>query len=233
MLLVHPFLFVLASRAATIRFRRAWIGPAVVGLALALTVSSSLRVAPHQLAYFNELVGGPAEGHRYLGDSNVDWGQGLKDLKAFMDREGLPMVYLSYFGSVPPAAYGIRYQYLPGMGPAMRIRWDVVPDGFARELVAVSVSNLQGLTLPGDPYRYRWLYRRKPVAKVGYSIFVYDVTDDADAHLQLARIYAAAGIPQGTAAELRKVLRLDPANPEAASLLSTLSAAAPVGRPPP
>ena len=39
---------------------------------------SSVRTAPHQLAYFNEIVGGPDRGYYYLSDSNLDWGQDLK-----------------------------------------------------------------------------------------------------------------------------------------------------------
>jgi len=35
-------------------------------------------VAPHYLAYFNELAGGPANGFKELADSNLDWGQDLR-----------------------------------------------------------------------------------------------------------------------------------------------------------
>ena len=42
-------------------------------------------VAPHYLAYFNELAGGPANGFKELVDSNLDWGQDLKNLKLWLD----------------------------------------------------------------------------------------------------------------------------------------------------
>ena len=83
---------------------------------LALTAISSLRIAPHQLAYFNESIGGPEQGYRYLSDSNLDWGQDLKGLKAYIEREKLPIIYLSYFGTAPPAYYGIRYQDVASKG---------------------------------------------------------------------------------------------------------------------
>src|SRR5262249_14168829 len=95
---IYPFLFVLAARLATLSFSRAWVAPVLLGVPVLLSAASSLRTAPHQLAYFNELVGGPDGGHRYLADTNIDWGQDLKGLKEYMDREGLPMVYLAYFG---------------------------------------------------------------------------------------------------------------------------------------
>src|SRR5712691_9736066 len=56
---MYPFLFVLASRIATAPFRRAWVAPVLCGLPLMLSTVSSLGIAPHDLAYFNELAGGP------------------------------------------------------------------------------------------------------------------------------------------------------------------------------
>jgi hypothetical protein len=116
---VYPFLFVLASRLATLRFQRTWVAPVFVCVPLAVTAISALRIAPHQLAYFNEIVGGPGEGYRYLSDSNLDWGQDLKGLKAYVEKERLPMIYLSYFGTAPPSYYGIRYQDVASKGAVM------------------------------------------------------------------------------------------------------------------
>lgn len=41
---------------------------------------SSLWLYPHSLSYFNELVGGPLNGHKHLLGSNVDWGQDFRYL---------------------------------------------------------------------------------------------------------------------------------------------------------
>ena len=38
-------------------------------------VVGTLLVWPDYLAYFNEAAGGPANGYRWLGDSNLDWCQ--------------------------------------------------------------------------------------------------------------------------------------------------------------
>lgn len=45
--------------------------------ALLWTAASTLAVYPHQLAYFNELAGGPEDGYRHLLGSSFDWGQDL------------------------------------------------------------------------------------------------------------------------------------------------------------
>ena len=192
-LAVYPLLFVLASRVATIRLRRAWLTPAFIGIAIAATAMSSLRVTPHQLAYFNELVGGPEQGHRYLGDSNIDWGQDLKGVKTFMDEQGIPIAYLSYFGSAPPAYYGIRYQYVPGSWP---LEWPppptFVPADLARKVLIISVSNLQGVHTYPD--LFGWLQTRPPIARIGYSILVYDLSGDLEALHALAGTYRRTGL---------------------------------------
>jgi len=57
----------------------------VVPILLALySVSATLGVYPHQLSYFNEFAGGPANGHRHLLGSSLDWGQ---DWIVLMDPE--------------------------------------------------------------------------------------------------------------------------------------------------
>jgi hypothetical protein len=191
---VYPFLFVLASRLATVRFRQRWLAPLLLGAPLLLTAVSAIRISPHQLAYFNELVGGPDQGYRYLSDSNIDWGQDLKGLKAYMEKERLPIIYLSYFGTAPPSYYGIRYQYVPGNWPLERsLPRFKVPDTAQRKILAISVTNLQDVGNPHAPL-FRWLWTRTPIAKIGYSIFVYDLSDDHEALTKLKETYATAGI---------------------------------------
>jgi hypothetical protein len=218
-LAVYPFLFVLASRLVTIRPRPAWLTAALVALALAATALSTLRVAPHQLAYFNELVGGPEEGHRYLSDSNLDWGQDLKAVKTFMEQAELPIIYLSYFGTAPPAYYGIRHQYVPGSWP---LEWplppDLVPADLERKMLAISLFNLQEVQTH-DAQLFAWLRARRPVARIGYSIRLYDLTGDPDALLELGEVYRKTGLAALARAEARKVLTLDPANTAALALL--------------
>lgn len=151
-------------------------------------------MAPHQLAYFNELVGGPDRGYRYLLDSNLDWGQDLRGVKEYMDRENVPIIYLSYFGTAPPSYYGIRYQFVPGTWP---LEWPVqterVPADTARKLLAISVNNLQDLLNPSYPL-FEWLREREPIAKIGYSIFIYDLTGDWAGLAKLEETYHRAGL---------------------------------------
>jgi Dolichyl-phosphate-mannose-protein mannosyltransferase len=190
---VYPFLFVLSSRLATVRFERRWLAPFLIGVPLTFTAMSSFRIIPHQLAYFNEIVGGPDQGYRYLSDSNLDWGQDLKGVKAYMDKEDLPLIYFSYFGTAPPSYYGIRYQDVAGTGiPEQPPPGDKVPVTAPRKILAISVYNLQDVSRPDHPL-FRWLWVRQPVAKIGYSIFIYDLTNDQEGLMKLEETYAKAG----------------------------------------
>ena len=191
---IYPFLFVLAGRLATVSFEHRWVQRLLVGAPILLTAVSALRIAPHQLAYFNELVGGPEQGYRYLSDSNLDWGQDLKGVQTYMLKEKLPIIYLSYFGTAPPSYYGIRYQYVPGAWP---LEWPPptgrVPTAAPRKILAISVSNLLDVGTPADPL-FRWLFKRRPIEKIGYSIFIYDLTDDREGLIKLEESYIKAGL---------------------------------------
>lgn len=75
---VFPFLFVFTGRVAAFRpsspVWQRW-QPAAVGALICWLAVSSFSVHPHYLSYFNEIAGGPANGWRWLLDSNIDWGQ--------------------------------------------------------------------------------------------------------------------------------------------------------------
>jgi len=138
-------------------------------------VLSSLWIHPYYLAYFNELVGGPDQGYRYLVDSNLDWGQDMKRLKAYLDERGIDRIRLSYFGTARPEHYGIEYDPLPMSLHSSSL--DFSPFNPKPGVYAISASNLQLLE---DPDVFDWFRRRQPTAKVGYSIFIYDVVDQLE-----------------------------------------------------
>ncbi len=171
---IYPFLFVAAGRAADWAFAspaprmRALVVSALCGWHAAATA----LIHPHYLAYVNELGGGPANGYRLFADSSLDWGQDLKNLKAWLVRRGIGYVKLSYFGTADPAYYDIPGDLLPGhMLPPPRVTAREVRPG---DLLAVSATNLQGVYLPPEdqPLMAR-LRQEKPIDKVGYSILIY------------------------------------------------------------
>jgi 4-amino-4-deoxy-L-arabinose transferase-like glycosyltransferase len=83
-----PFLFVFCARLLRAPFARVrFLQPALAGL-LAGHALATLRGGPDYLAYFNVLAGGPAGGWRYLGDSNLDWGQNRTRAEEYARRTG-------------------------------------------------------------------------------------------------------------------------------------------------
>jgi hypothetical protein len=170
---IYPFLFLAAGETAA----RLWAWRRPAGLAVALLLGawyggSALRNHPHHLAYFNEIAGGPANGWRALVDSNLDWGQDLKRLAAWMREIGVARVKLSYFGSADPSYYGIAGEALPGYTAPRATR--VVREIRRGDVVAVSATNLQGVYLEPEDRALLARFREKtPIGRAGWSILVY------------------------------------------------------------
>jgi hypothetical protein len=170
--------------------------------------ASSLVAYPHHLSYFNELAGGPENGHEHLIDSNIDWGQDLLFLKKWEDDhpQARPL-YLAYYGLVLPRLAGIDYQIPPMESkseiphlptPSLHEAYpNLLPDppkvqtGPEPGYYAISVNYLRGhtsLVHPRDPEGWAWMigdegfdYLRHlghPIAKAGYSIFIFHVTQE-------------------------------------------------------
>jgi hypothetical protein len=143
------------------------------------------------LAYFNELVGGPANGHRHLLGSNVDWGQDRLRLKRWLDvnLEAHPLRF-AYFNHVDPRIIGIEIE-LPPLGVVDQPPSD--PEEAARlgpqpGWYTVS-ARLAGGAAGGPPdghggysavpFRgYAWFLHFRPVARAGWSIFIYHITPE-------------------------------------------------------
>ena len=169
---IYPFVLLLAGYAITeLHGGRRKPLRLLLGSLCLVAAGEFILVSPHYLTFFNQFAGGPRNGHKYLIDSNLDWGQDLKGLKQWMVKSDVQHINLSYFGTADPAYYKIDCTYLPG-GPFFDEKLIGNPQlpGF----VAVSVTNLRGLYLPEAARDfYRPLLDMKPTAVVGYSIYVY------------------------------------------------------------
>jgi 4-amino-4-deoxy-L-arabinose transferase-like glycosyltransferase len=145
---------------------------AVTLVACAWLAVASLRAHPHYLSYFNEAAGGPAQGHRYLLESNLDWGQDLATLADYLRTRGNPHVHLAYFGRERPASYGLRATPITGCGAVTGLV--AVSANFLYDMYALN------LFASPDPGCWAWLRDHGPVAQPGYSIVVYDVPASPD-----------------------------------------------------
>lgn len=191
-------------------------------------------VYPNELTFFNQLVGGPSNGFRYLADSNLGWGAHLKGLKAWMDGNGVRHVNLAYFGQADPAYYGISCTHLPGSSSVAEATARPMLPGY----VAISGTVLTGTYLPPAWRLFYAPFRdMTPAAAIGNSIRVYWVerwpepspatAADADAHRLLAdNLLVQLQWPELAAAYYRESLRARPGDGETmASLAAALAAA--------
>jgi hypothetical protein len=171
---VYPLVFVFVSRLSlSLRTSRpARLAAILLGV---WYVVGTLAIYPDHLAYFNELVGGPRNGHRYLDDSNIDWGQDLKRLRQYMDRQGIEQVGLRLGPHAAPDYYGIRWR------PVTDREWSSGEP--APGIYAFSTH----LLVRGEYYarergvKTDWLGRNEPIGRVGYSIYLFRfdaATDD-------------------------------------------------------
>ena len=142
---VTAVLAIAAGGLAPSRFPVRWRRPLVVavGLALGWLAIATLLAAPHWIGYFNETVGGWRQGHRYLLDSNLDWGQDLLRLRARLASEPDDRpVWLLQAGH-PPLPQGMKVRWLWGEGSHIPH-----PAPIAGGLYVVSAGDLLGLTRP-------------------------------------------------------------------------------------
>ncbi len=167
---IYAVHFLIAGKAIQVIRRRA--GGLLLAPIVALALVEPLLVWPDYLAFFNGFIGGPSHGHAWLLDSNIDWGQDLKELKRWMDARAITHINLSYLGVADPRYYGIDCTYL--LGSPFFANDEVVTEPRLPGYVAISVTNLYGVYFPPAARQlYREFRESEPVAVIGHSIFVY------------------------------------------------------------
>ncbi|NNE43059.1 MAG: phospholipid carrier-dependent glycosyltransferase [Gemmatimonadetes bacterium] len=208
---MFPFLMILAAWPFRAGFRPAGGLAVLAALALGWQAVGTVRAHPHYLPWFNEVAGGPSGGARYLGDSNLDWGQDLSAAAAWLRERGAEQAVLCYFGTASPFVEGIEWQVLP---PASRARnrdpWTVMtPDIESEQWLAMSVTNLQGIYYrsPDGGEAYPWLADVKPEHTVGGTIHLYEIGHNADVQYGMAGIYRRHGLVEEEEASLRRALK--------------------------
>jgi hypothetical protein len=150
-----PFLFVFIAKFGIIQHRLLQF---TILLLMMWYCGSSLAVFPHSLSYFNEAVGGPNWGHRYLLGSNLEWGQDVLLLKKWIGKhpecEPIFIAQSSYYDiEIADIKSDITLKNLTTPG------W-----------YAIGVNNLYK-----NKEEYRLFLNYQPVAKIGYSIYIYRI----------------------------------------------------------
>jgi energy-converting hydrogenase Eha subunit A len=161
---------------------------AVVALLLVWYGGSTVANHPHYISYFNELIGGSGNAGKYFSDSSVDWGQDLRRLKTYVDQHPeINHIAVDYFGGGLPEYYFCQRKFddkgklimsAEGYDCSNSVyeAWHVDYGEYTGQYIAVSETFLENdrwySKINGTP-GYEYLRQREPVAKIGYSIYVY------------------------------------------------------------
>jgi 4-amino-4-deoxy-L-arabinose transferase-like glycosyltransferase len=147
-------------------------------LLIAASVALALRVHPHYTTYFNFSSGGPENGWRLLGFSNVDWGQDLLKVNKWIREhpDCRPLRFdLDYF-EMNGELFG-----MPASSPPILPKYASI-DEVRRSITEtqwwiISVKKLYNY--PGHK-GLEYLQQIEPVDKIAFSYHVYRVDPLAD-----------------------------------------------------
>jgi hypothetical protein len=159
--------------------RRAYLLSSGIGAILLISmVVETGRAYPHYMSYLNELAAGKPRWW-YLSDSNVEWGDDVRELALYLRSRGETRVRAVLLGGFATLGfYGVNYEdaVTPAAPPSSRY-------------IAIGASFLNGSTVPpyeiegkrvSDEQRINTFaaYRdRIPEAVIGNSIYVYRTSD--------------------------------------------------------
>ncbi len=172
---IFPFVFIWLGRLVSYRPQPGAASlpslmPRVTGWLVAIgitwSVISSLRACPHHLSYFNEIVGGSANGWAHLTSSNIDWGQDLLFLKQWSDENPrFRPLRMALYGTIDPQLIGID-------GDAFwpYVHESELPPGY----YAVSATIRAGFGQPDHPKKLQEEIDRAGIHEtVGGSIIIF------------------------------------------------------------
>lgn len=135
----------------------------ILGVLGVWLLGSNLYNYPLYLPYFNEFVGSK-NGYTVIVDSNVDWGQDLKRLAKFVEKNDIQKIRLDYFGGGSPKYYlGSKYE-----------KWESSRVPLEGGWYAISATPFQ-TSFENPATSYAWLTKYELAEVVGHSILVYKV----------------------------------------------------------
>jgi Dolichyl-phosphate-mannose-protein mannosyltransferase len=167
---IYPFLILLGASGAAHYARRSRITAILCGALLLSQVVSYAHSYPNLIAYANEAWGGQKKLHRFLGDSNVDWGQSLYQVRDYAAAHGITGCSIAWFGARKPSLAGLSCRMLAGPGYVESGETElppILPEKFSG---TVFVSNT---LVDYDLYPYRYFLDHPPDDVIAGSVLVY------------------------------------------------------------
>jgi hypothetical protein len=168
-------------------------------IVLIWSATSSLWSYPHSLSYFNELAGGPLNGHRHLVDSSISIGQDLLFVKRWCDTHPTNKpLFVASSGLFDPRQLGIDFQP-PPLGRPINARstfpsdspsgplpgWYVIDVNYMSDSDSSMACGYEQYASTVDGARdLSYLRYVQPVARIGGSFAVFHISEGDAAELQ-------------------------------------------------
>lgn len=142
---------------------------AVAGILIVWFILGTVASFPYFLSFYNEIGEGTRNGFEIAVDSNYDWGQDLKRLSDFVSKNNIEHIAVDYFGGGNPKYYlGDAYEsWWSAKGPPNG--WFAISATFRQAAFGTPVKGF----IRSKENSYEWLKEYEPVARAGYSIFIY------------------------------------------------------------
>ena len=135
-------------------------------------IGSTIIAWPHYIAWYNELAGFKGGGQAIAVDSNLDWGQDLRRLAEYVEKNNIDKIYFDYFGTAP-AQYYLDEKF-ENWNPFQK---KPRPSGWFAVSASIKSEGCATPTKGFDETRdhYCWLNDYNPVTAIGNSIYIYDL----------------------------------------------------------
>lgn len=166
----YPFLMIFTARLGpAMEAGKTWARATMAAL-LVWMIVEFVVIWPDHLAYFNEITGVPPQGSRWLDDSNLDWGQGLLQLREYLNEHPTADYHLCYFGSASLAYYGVR-------GREILVKDLLAPPPAGTYILSAHcVARARAeLTRSYGEGSGNWLAQAVPTTVVGHAFEIYEV----------------------------------------------------------
>lgn len=165
-----PFFFIFTGRLVTEIARCKRVYKLALASLLIWYLTEYVAIMPDHLSYFNQIAGGPEGGIEWLDNSNVDWGQGLFQLRDFIEGNGIEDYAFFYFGVADPTYYGIHGRRIEDFSFMLRPTYGTV------------ILSAHGIPRARDVLKrafgdgpLNWLKHTRPWAIVGHAYYVYEI----------------------------------------------------------
>jgi 4-amino-4-deoxy-L-arabinose transferase-like glycosyltransferase len=162
---IFPLFFIWVSRIVP-TLLTARPGKALLAAFLAWHIWSGVSAFPNYIPYFNEMAGGISGGAALLDDSNIDWGQGLKQAADYIRIRQLEKPTIYAFD--PFEGPGTEYYGLPRNLRGAEVFKRLLRHRPTPGTYIISVHYVTRMSLVDPAWK---IY--KPIDRIGESLWVY------------------------------------------------------------